>query len=108
MSLPTHQHGYALDLVITQDGKRPVRNLGVNNNLISDHFLISFNLNIEKSNLEKKTIEYRKCKTLDIELFKRKLEESLFRNSLNNDDVNTKVDIYNSSIKCVIESVPPL
>ncbi|KAK6180670.1 hypothetical protein SNE40_008676 [Patella caerulea] len=108
VSLPTHQHGHTLDLVITRDGELPVRNLGINNNLISDHFLISFNLYIDKPNLEKKTFEYRKFKTLDIELFKRKLEESSFSNSLDNADVNTKVDIYNSSIKYVIESVLPL
>ena len=75
---PTHAKGHTLDVLITSLESKVTENLTVkdlgfitdSNCPIKDHLAICFNLKGEKRAYQRKVINYRKWKGIDIELFK--------------------------------------
>ena len=91
---PTHEKNHTLDLVITrQDEYDLVTNLSVMPIDCFDHSTILFTLPWKKMPFEKKTIIYRKIKSIDISAFKNDiLNSDLLQNPPS--DLDALVDSY--------------
>ena len=72
---PTHVKGHTLDVVITR-ANTTVDNVIVTDPLISDHFCVSYTVDMCKPPFPKKEISYRKMKSIDLEQFKFDIENS--------------------------------
>ena len=95
--VPTHNLNHTLDLVLTRDGCSKVSKLTVEDVQLSDHFLISFDYEVEVVQCKEKTITYRNLKSVDMEQFSSELKEKLtdrMRGSF-----GERVDIYNDTLR---------
>jgi hypothetical protein len=72
----THKDGHTLDLLITRASDTSLANWQVNNPLISDHYLIQFELNAAKPVPCRQKISYRKLKSIDKAAFQADLLKS--------------------------------
>jgi len=64
----THRHGHILDLVISRDDDNLIKGVSVSS-MLSDHFLISMDVSLQKQSISAKVISYRKYKSLDKDVF---------------------------------------
>ena len=69
MNVPTHRRGHTLDWLITNRAT-DVLDLTVVNMLLSDHFVISFDLLLRKSARERKKIISRNISAIDMHDFR--------------------------------------
>ena len=72
----THKNGHTLDLLITRSTENCVSRVHISKPMLSDHFAIHFRLSCAKPPLERKTIQYRKWKSIDIDAFKEDIRNS--------------------------------
>ncbi|XP_055956994.1 uncharacterized protein LOC130012904, partial [Patella vulgata] len=108
VSVPTHNRGNILDLVISRDCENLIHNVSVSNNLISDHFPVNFNLSIRKPPLQTKTLTFRNFKKLDKGCFINELQNANYFSISQLEDVNEKASAYNSIIVDVLDQILPL
>lgn len=82
---PTHVAGHTLDVVISRETDKIVPNVEVvdpglsdsSGNILSDHLAVIFDVKISKPAPVRKSVSYRKLRSIDIDLFrddKRKAE----------------------------------
>ena len=70
VNLPTHELGHTLDLVLAQDDTLNIYNVESNNVHLSDHYMITFNVEAEVVQYEFRTITYRNFRSVEVgELF---------------------------------------
>ena len=107
---PTHILGHTLDLVLTPNVSNIVENLdivplGIN---ISDHFLVSFNLNIKRPPSYMKTISFRNYRRANQEEIIREVHLSL--NSLDTIGLcaDQATDAYNNFFRVVSDNHCPI
>ena len=73
IDFPTHIAGHTLDLLITRKAD-PIQLSNIQSDyLISDHLTVLFNFGVSKPKLEKKTIEFRPLRDIDISHLKNEL-----------------------------------
>ena len=109
VNTPTHQQGHTLDIVITREADSLIHKPPISDSFLSDHCTVLCNLKISKPPLTVKTITYRKLKTIDIQQFKHDLQLSnLCQNTLDNLDVNTLAESYNSTLTTILDRHAPL
>jgi len=65
-SMSTHRHGHILDLVISRDDDNLIKGVS---SMLSDHFLVNFNVSLQKQSVSAKVISYRRYKSIDKEAF---------------------------------------
>ena len=103
--LPTHEKGHTLDLVLTHISALNVRNLIVEDVQLSDHYLISFEVDVEVVKQETKTITYRNFKGVNMERFSEELVTKLQDNDLRS--FGEKVTVYNSTVRNMVNDYAP-
>ena len=90
---PTHRAGHTLDLVITRKSEDIVSSVCITPmDHISDHFAVHFKLALEKPHFQRKTIEYRKYKAINVDDFRKDIESS------------SLIDTSNTSLSCLVNS----
>ena len=73
ISFPTHSSGNTLDMIFTPLSSPLVRCINPNSfqkiELLTDHFIIEFSINLKFSNIKRKRITYRDFKSIDLPRF---------------------------------------
>ena len=95
---PTHRSLHTLDWITSSVHFRPVTNVQVMDKAISDHFFITFNMNIIKSGPTKHYISSRNTKDIDHDMFKCDLQKL----------GNLSAETYYSKLKDIIDKHAPL
>ena len=65
--VPTHRSGNTLDLVITRNDESTARDFDVFDPVISNHYIVSCSLALPKEAFERKEVNYRKLKSIDLQ-----------------------------------------
>ena len=102
----THIAGHTLDLIITRKESGLVQNV-IADDLISDHLLVRFDLNIQLDPERPKTVKYRSLRSLNVEMF----EEDLRKSKLVTepaDDIDSLVSQYNSTLAELLDKHAPI
>ena len=73
VSTPTHVHGDTLDLIIARSFSKIITCQPVSDRFMSDHCAVLCNLDAPKPLTSKKSISYRKLKSIDIGSFREDL-----------------------------------
>ena len=106
VSEPTHVKGHTLDLVISRKGESHLGEMLVSPVLPSDHFVISFTLDMPKPCLERKEIVYRKWKSINFKDFCQDVETSaLIVNP--EKGLDALVDQYHSTLTSILDKHAP-
>lgn len=102
----THRSGNTLDLVISPPDIVKQCSVG---ELLSDHFSITFKINVKGQNSVKQYMKYRNMKKINIGNFRRDIKECLEftpNNSSTTAYLNFLVNKYNSSTKALDKHAP--
>ena len=103
----THNKGHVLDVVINSISDTSISKIHQTNYEISDHNLISVTLENTKPRPLKKTITYKKTKSIDIDKFKEDINSFLIPAMSKLENVNEKVETYNSILKNIFDEHAP-
>ena len=104
VQLPTHNKSHTLDMVLTHNALK-VNNLLVEDMQLSDHYMISFDINVEMVKQETKTITYRNFKGVDMVKFSEELVSKLQDDSRSS--FGDKVNAYNTTVKGMVDDYAP-
>lgn len=107
MHEPTHIHGHTLDLVITRATDNIVSDIYTTRPDFTDHYPVHFRLACEKPTCLRKTITYRKLKSIDVDNFR----EDITNSSLLTDPVTDlfhAVTHYNTLLSELLDTHAPL
>lgn len=114
---PTHVRGHTLDVVITRDIDEIVSSIQVTDpglsdgsgKIAQDHFAVMFNALAAKPPPLKKTVTFRKLRSIDIDKFKADILSSDFLTmSQNILDAEALVSLYNKEISAIIDTHAPV
>eukprot|EP00112_Aurelia_sp_Birch-Aquarium-sp1_P002816 Seg1312.2 transcript_id=Seg1312.2/GoldUCD/mRNA.D3Y31 product="hypothetical protein" protein_id=Seg1312.2/GoldUCD/D3Y31 len=112
VSVPTHESGHTLDLIITRNSRDIVVDLPHATNYISDHAFVQCHLSCQKPTLERKTISFRQLRKIDLDQFKSDLKLSpLGPGKLQNKDernLDELVKLYHENIITLLDKHAPL
>ena len=103
----THCKGHTLDLLITRESENFLFNIGVTNDLVSDHGLVHFDTCISRPPLRKVTKSRRKFNEMDSEAFKSRLSQALCEIPVSM-DVNQMMTQYEHSVSQILDDLAPL
>ena len=112
-TVPTHDHGGTLDLVITNQsfarkmGQFDVRQSGTT----SDHFLVLFDVDWKispKNDCDTKYTSYRNFKNIDVDTFKKDIMDSELWNFNNSCSVDDAVFLYESVLTQLMDKHCPI
>ena len=103
----THIKGHMLDVVITREDESIVDHLVVIGSGLSDHYPIMFNTPWHKPKAQKKLLQYRMTKDIDIVSLRENIKASELCISTP-EDVETIVDMYNKTLVSVMNRHAPL
>ena len=73
---PTHKKGHTLDLIITRVEDELITRIEIKNSMLSDHLAVDCKLRLNKPQLERTEIQYRKLKSIDMVNFNEELKKS--------------------------------
>ena len=114
---PTHALGHTLDVIITRDMDNIVSNIEVidpglsdgTGKVSKDHFAVTFNANVAKPAPIRKTVTFRKLRSIDVDTFKNELTESESLRSCGEiSDPEELVGTYTHVLNDLIEKHAPL
>ena len=103
----THSKGHTLDVVLTPNKEKYLDGIELSAIDLSDHFLVDFNLNVQRKLKQKKVISYRPTKTVDMVKFCEDVKEKLGSLPPTN-DVGIRVKTYNEELKGLVDAYTPL
>jgi exonuclease III len=106
ISMPTHERGHILDLVLTRPSDLPLSDLEIHPAMMSDHLPITFRVSVCRPAAVKKTIHFRKLKDIDVNAFQQDLLASPLI-TLPASDVETLVDQYNTELTLLMDAHAP-
>ena len=105
---PMHKSQNILDLVITHESADIMSNF-MQRKMISNHFVVHFNLHIPSKSRHERIIKFRKVKKIDISSFATDLQKTLIPlNSPDLDELSKLVDGYNQAVASVLDQHAPL
>ncbi len=105
---PTHLKGHLLDLVISNsENEDSITSLTVHDPGISDHYAIQFELSIEKPPLPTQKIQYRKIKAIDLDNFRKDIQNANLGSSPAM-SISEAVREYNNVLKELFDEHAPL
>ena len=107
VNLPTQIKGHTLDMVLTRNCELHVSNLLVEDVQLSDHYMISFNVDVEVVKQETKTITYRNLKGVDTAKFSEELVSKLLQDH-GISSFGERINSYNSTVKDMVNDYAPL
>lgn len=102
---PTHARGHTLDVVWTKTPKL-VKDLSVENLMMSDHFLVQLELDMSRSRVPRVTLKRRNIKAINRDQFR----DDLANSSLVTDppdDIEDLVNLYNKVLTELLEKHAP-
>ena len=103
---PTHIKNHILDWIVTDISSRDlIRNLSVEDKCLSDHFVITFEMDRPKPRPPKRTISTRKI-DIDQKTFAADIQNTIPTIVLNSSA--DKVDVYNSKMAEILDRHAPL
>ncbi|GFR79642.1 tyrosyl-DNA phosphodiesterase 2 [Elysia marginata] len=102
--VPTHKDGHTLDLIITPLSDNYTKNITVIDKTISDHYLLSVDLNTQKPSKTKRTVTSRNLKMLEPSKFSTEFHKAL--KTLNNSTVSA--DCLDNTLRRTLDQLPPL
>ena len=106
---PTHRNGHILDLLITRADESIASAVNVTDPSLSDHLAVRCCLSLPKTAFERKEIQYRKLKSVDISLFRSDLSNAFLKTSICHDtDVSLPVQEYNSILTGLLDKHAPV
>ena len=104
VTFPTHIQGHTLDIVATYDDTS-IFNVDRNENDISHHHLITFNLGVVPAKKTEKQITYRDIKGIDMEKFMNEVKERVM---ITDSSFGDNMRRYNDTLKKMVEAEAPL
>ncbi len=107
VSIPTHESGHTLDLLITRDTDELSLSLPKGGYFISDHCFVLTRLDLPRPNLQRKTVSYRKIKDIALPDFKSDLVDICSRLSHIEDADSLAVE-YNSELRQCLDKHAPV
>ena len=102
---PTHEAGHILDIVLGRDTEDMITEVSVSEIQISDHHLITFELDVSRPPPQLQHVSYRSYRKIDKDRFRKDLEESLQIDE--NDTVEEMLTKYTSITKTLIDKHAP-
>ena len=99
---PTHKHKHTLDLALVRSEFNTVLDINIDDNCLSDHFLISFEVDIRKPGPVKHRVKTRNIKNINLDAFKQDVSSSLCENS------PVTVEDFNNCLKDILNKHAPL
>ncbi|MCK5882742.1 MAG: hypothetical protein KAG61_03570, partial [Bacteriovoracaceae bacterium] len=116
INVPTHKHGHTLDVAISRSNDLVIKSWNVHepglcneqSGQAGDHLALCCILDASKPPPIWKTVTYRKLRSINVIDFKKDLSVELARNNfLECDEIDGIINIYNNSLKRVIDSHAP-
>lgn len=103
----THRKGHILDWLVTRrETAHHIMSVTVMDKLISDHFLLSFTLNMVKPIYKSKVVMVRNLKDIDMVTFRNELNASkLFTDPPS--DVEEFAELYNETLSSLVDKHAP-
>ena len=107
VSLPTHQSGHTLDLLLTRATECFVLDPDVQSYLPSDHGAVLCSLDIRKPKQLKVHVKYRKINNIDLDAFRGDiLHSELFKSTP--EETDELVQLYDSVLRNLLDKHAPL
>ena len=108
--VPTHRSGNTLDLVITRADERTARDFDVFDPVISDHYLVSCSLALPKKAFERREVNYRKLKLIDLQELSDDISDSPLVSAVDEagHDLESLLVLYNTSLIGLLDKHAPL
>ena len=103
---PTHKLGHTLDPALARSDSPIISDIFPNNVLLSDHFMVCFNVLVSAPKTESKIVRYRNLKDVDFEQFKRESKEGY--DNMPKGDMQCTVQNYNSVMQTLTDKYAPL
>ena len=105
----THEAGNTLDLLISHRDDNLVENVQVENSHISDHYTVIFDFQLEKPKPQRKTITYRKIKSIDMHQFRSDIVTSNLTTKVENaENVEKKMNVFTETLTNILDQHAPL
>ena len=117
VSEPTHVGGHTLDVVISRDTEDIVSNVEVNDPGLSDnsgkvardHLAVTFSVKAARPAPIRKTVSFRKIRSISIESFKTDIQTSqTLADALNCTDLDELTNVYMDELSALVEKHAPL
>ncbi|XP_060553020.1 uncharacterized protein LOC132714233 [Ruditapes philippinarum] len=114
---PTHVAGHTLDVVITRDTDNIVSNIEVRDpglsdssgKILRDHFAVIFNAHLYKPPPIKKTVSFRKFKSINIKGFREDMKSlDILNANICISDLDEYVESLNTGLSTLIDKHAPL
>ena len=107
---PTHKLGHTLDCVLAPEEAPGINNVECHDVSLSDHFMITFDVNAMVQQHEYKTMTFRNLRSADTEKFESELKSKLahLKDSLPTSTMGEKVLEYNRTVQRLVDEYYPL
>ena len=108
--VPTHRSGNTLDLVITRTDETAALDFGVFDPVISDHYLVSCSLALPKKAFERKEVNDRKLKSIELQELRDVISDSPLVGTVDEagHDLESLVVLYNTTLIGLLDKHAPL
>lgn len=103
--VPTHKLNHTLDLVLTRKESSKISKLIAEDVQLSDHFMISFNYDVEVVQRVERVITYRNFQSVDVDKFSLELKNKLENRMKGN--FGERVNIYNNIVREMVDIYSP-
>ena len=109
VNVPTHVSGHTLDFIITTEDCPITLSSPIPDFYISDHCFVSCKLTMSKPEIPIETVKYRRIKKINKTDFAIDIQAAIKRLlECNTDNVNTLVDLYDTSLTDVLNKHAPI
>ena len=106
VNVPTHKHGHTLDLILAQNDGPKISSVKCTNVELSDHFMLTFQVEASVSEYAIKTITYRNFGRVNCDRFKAEVTEAY--GGITGSTLAEKVTNYNKVMKELVDKHAPL
>ena len=107
VNVPTHKLGNTIDLLCTRDSDTGIDCINVINELVSDLFVVHFNLATCRPPLPKKTVAARRFKSINLVTFKEDIKNSVLSH-LSSEDPDELAKLYNQQLTEILDKHAPV
>ena len=105
----THEKGNTLDLVFSRADSNIIQELLIEDNHMSDHCFVCFQLNIEKPIRERRQLEYRKLQKIDLAELKDDIQKKNLVSLVEHEPtIDGKVLVWNKSKLDILDHHAPI
>ena len=106
VSLPTHNSGHILDLIITNASSNLSICPNVLNTYISDHKTVCFDIDLPKPAVNKETFSCRPITKTNFTDFNQDISNAF--SNIDNFDLDSLIDHFNSNMSLILNKYAPL